>query len=183
MLKLTCRSARQPASGHGMSEERSMPAVPRPLPTLAGKMDVLVAGGHDYERLIFMMHAQRLGVADAVEATEICDFKMALRNSQKYSQDLPFVVFLGSEWLHHLEGLDLDERPPVFVNFSCVSPSRPDAYDYHILTSSLPEQVSQLLCRVLDVWGTAGDSQQEHPAEKQGSNAPYRCLTRLQTFS
>ncbi|CAE7603003.1 unnamed protein product [Symbiodinium natans] len=142
---------------------------------LKGKMDILVAGGPDYQRFIFMAHAQRYGVEDAVEVTDRRDFEIALLNSQKYSQDQPFVVFLGDEsWLQVLKKHDFSERPLYLVNVNVTS-SNPDAYHRHVFSSVEPKEVESLLLEVLHTWWPAacGDRDRKSLSGVAGATAGY----------
>ncbi|CAE7305815.1 unnamed protein product [Symbiodinium sp. CCMP2456] len=120
-------------------------------PSFKGKMDVLVAGGEDYERFIFEQHAQALGVQDVVECCNRRDFCVALFKSQSQNQDLPCVVFLGSEsWLEDLTEHDLTKRPPYVVNIDARGAKRPEAYHEQVLSSCTRAEVTALLGRVVE---------------------------------
>ncbi|CAE7222636.1 unnamed protein product [Symbiodinium microadriaticum] len=120
-------------------------------PCFRGKVDVLVAGGYDYERFIFQQHAQRLGVDDALECCTQAEFRAALFKSQRYNRALPLIVFLGSEsWLEDLKRYDLSKRPPFVVNVNAGGSRVPEAYHEHMLSSCTREEVAALLSRVID---------------------------------
>ena len=120
-------------------------------PSFKGKMDILVAGGEDYERFIFQQHAQALGVQDVVECCNRRDFRAALFNSQGYNQDLPCVVFLGSEsWLEDLKKQDHSKRPLYIVNIDARGAKNPEAYHEQVLSSCTRDEVTALLGRVVE---------------------------------
>ncbi|CAE7800028.1 unnamed protein product [Symbiodinium microadriaticum] len=120
-------------------------------PNFKGKMDVLVAGGEDYERFIFQRHAQALGVENVVECCNRRDFRVALFNSQSQNQDLPCVVFLGSEsWLEDFTKHDLTKRPPYVVNIDARGAKHPEAYHEQVLSSCTRDEITALLGRVVE---------------------------------
>ena len=153
------RASDPTVSSFGVDEAASSSAQAAPRswttgserPCFRGKVDVLVAGGYDYERFIFQQHALRLGVDDALECCTRQDFRAALFKSQRYNKELPFIVFLGSEsWLEDLKRYDLSKRPPFVVNIdACGSTSR-DTYHEHILSSCTRDEVTALLSRAVD---------------------------------
>ena len=151
------RSFTDPTSSSGgtKSEEvapRSSTSSIPPEQSFKGKMDIIVAGGPDYQRYIFALHARMLGVHDAIEVDNRVDFKTALMNSQKEDQHRPCVVFLGDEtWLEILRRTDQQERPLTVVNVN-VDPGREDAYDAHILSSAPRADVADFLNLVLEQW-------------------------------
>ena len=154
---MPARSATDPGvSSSGMATS-SAEAAPRSRttgserPCFRGKVDILVAGGYDYERFIFQQHAQRLGVDDALECCTQQEFRAALFKSQRYNKELPLIVFLGSEsWLEDLKKYDLSKRPPFVVNIDARGSRSPHAYHEHILSSCTREEVAALLSRVVD---------------------------------
>ncbi|CAE7752312.1 unnamed protein product [Symbiodinium sp. CCMP2456] len=150
------RSATDPSvSSSGMARS-SAEAVPRARttgsgpPCFGGKVDVLVAGGYDYERFIFQQHAQRLGVDDALECCTQQEFRAALFKSQRCNKELPLIVFLGSEsWLEDLKKHDLSKRLPFVVNIDARGWRSPDSYHEHLLSSCTRNEVAALLSRVV----------------------------------
>ncbi|CAE7698499.1 unnamed protein product [Symbiodinium sp. CCMP2456] len=118
---------------------------------LKGKLDIITAGGEDYERFIFLSHARRLGVEGAFEVSNRRDFRMALRNSQAYNQGQPFVVFLGEDaWLEDINRMDLHERPPYVVNMN-LNTTSPAEFDAHVVSSCLQDEVAALLCQAIEI--------------------------------
>ena len=131
-----------------------------------GKLDILVAGGYDYERFIFMAHARALGVQEPVEVSNRRDFRVALFNSQRYNEEQPFVVFLGDEtWLDDFKRHDMSTRPPYVVNMSAVDVKNREAFNEHLLSSCTREEVTHLLCRALD-------ARKPEPAAKSSGSDP-----------
>ena len=65
------------------------------LPNFKGKLDVLVAGGFDYERFIFQAHAQALGVQDAFECWTRRDFRVALFNLTEIQRETALRCLFG----------------------------------------------------------------------------------------
>ena len=127
-------------------------------PCFKGKVDVLVAGGYDYERFIFQQHALRLGVDDALECCTQQDFRAALFKSQRYNKEVPLVVFLGSDlWLEDLKRYDLRKRPPFVVNIDARAAQNPDAYHEHLLSSCTRDEVAALLSRAADCRSQSDD--------------------------
>ena len=163
------------ARSHSDPQKEASPATssvevaPRSRTTAAkqqfrGKVDVLVAGGFDYERFIFMAHARGLGVEEPVEVSNRRDFRVALFNSQRYNEEQPFVVFLGDEtWLDDFKRHDMSTRPPYIVNISAVDVKDRGAFTEHVLSSCTRDEVANLLCRALD-------ARKPEPAAKRGGS-------------
>ena len=65
---------------------------------MSARMDVIVAGGEEIHRAVFLSHLQRRGLQDVAEVLELADFLKILNKAQDPSRHRSLVVFLGDEW-------------------------------------------------------------------------------------
>ena len=143
---------------------------------MTGKLDVIVTGGADYERFVFLTQVRRMGVTDAAEITELKDFRMALMHTQKYDLHNPVIVFLGDERLiQEISKLDLSKRPPYVVKTFMGPAGDRSPYDAELLCSSGGPGIQGTVRRLVNAWNARRRVRFEHTVlpESPGGSSGY----------